>query len=87
VGIFDDKRGDETMKISIGERICAAVLGHKLGISTDRAWKLYVRGREISPSWEAAGETLLESSMESSAPESDGPDPGKPIPPESGNVH
>jgi hypothetical protein len=68
------------MTISIGERICAAVLAHRLGISTDRAYKLYVRGREIDPSWERAGETLLESSMATSVRESFGP-------PESGNVH
>jgi hypothetical protein len=48
------------MTITIGERICAAVLAHQLGISTDRAWKLHVKGRELDPSWEEAGETLLQ---------------------------
>jgi hypothetical protein len=47
------------MQPTIGERIHAAVLGHKLGIATDRALKLYVRGRELHPSWEQLGEALL----------------------------
>ncbi len=47
------------MKETIGQRILAAVLSHQLGISMDRALKLYVRGREIDPSWETIGAELL----------------------------
>jgi hypothetical protein len=45
--------------ITIGQRIVAAVIAHQLGISSDRALKLYVRGRELDPSWEEVGKTLL----------------------------
>lgn len=45
--------------VTIGQRILAAVLSHQLGISMDRALKLYARGREIHPSYEAVGEQLL----------------------------
>jgi hypothetical protein len=48
------------MQTTIGQRILAAVLGHQLGISTDRALKLYVRGCEIGPVWEELGGELLE---------------------------
>ena len=47
------------MQITIGQRILAAVIAHQLDISTDRALKLYVRGREIDPSWDEVGEELL----------------------------
>jgi hypothetical protein len=46
-------------EITIGQRVCAAVVSHQLGISMERALKLYVRGRRIHPSWEAVGEELL----------------------------
>ena len=49
------------MQTTIGQRILAAVVAHQLGISTDLAMKLYVQGREIDPSWEQVGETLLRS--------------------------
>jgi hypothetical protein len=65
--VFDEKRGDEKMQTTIGQRILAAVLAHQVGISTDRALKLYVQGREIDPSWEQAGETLLRSANESTS--------------------
>ena len=67
----------------IGERICAALLGHQLGISTDLAWKRYVRGKKISPLWEQEGEKLLKSWLEQQC----GPAPEKPITPENGIVH
>jgi hypothetical protein len=44
---------------TIGQRILAAVLSHQLGISMDRALKLYVQGREIHPSYDAVGDELL----------------------------
>jgi hypothetical protein len=44
---------------TIGERIVAAVIAHQLGISMDRALKLYARGTHIDPSWEMIGEELL----------------------------
>lgn len=47
------------MQPTIGQRILAAVIAHKLGIATDRALKLYVQSHEIDPSWEQAGEFLL----------------------------
>jgi len=47
------------MKPTIGQRIHAAVIAHKLGIATDRALKLYVLGHEMHPSWEELGEALL----------------------------
>lgn len=50
------------MQITIGQRIVAAVIAHQLDISTDRAFKLYVQGRDLDPTWEEAGETLLRSS-------------------------
>jgi len=49
------------MKITIGQRIVAALIAHQLGISTDRAFKLYVQGRDLDPSWEEVGATLLAS--------------------------
>jgi hypothetical protein len=57
------------MKITIGQRILAAVLAHQLGISADRALKLYVRGCEIDPSWEQAGEALLRSAKGTMGPQ------------------
>jgi hypothetical protein len=47
------------MQTTIGQRILAAVIGHQLGISTDRALKLYVRRCEIGPVWEELGQELL----------------------------
>jgi hypothetical protein len=47
------------MQETIGQRILAAVISYQLGISVDRARKLYVAGREIDPSWEAVGAELL----------------------------
>lgn len=52
------------MKATIGQQILAAVLAHQLGISTERAFKRYVHGRELDPSWQEAGEALLRSSRE-----------------------
>ncbi|MGB2679146.1 MAG: hypothetical protein WAN12_18845 [Candidatus Acidiferrum sp.] len=43
----------------LGQRLCATVLSHQLGISTERAMKLYVRGKEIAPEWEQLGKGLL----------------------------
>lgn len=54
-------------EITIGQRILAAVLSHQLGISMDRALKLYVRGRKIHPSYEAVGEELFKQACESVA--------------------
>jgi hypothetical protein len=51
------------MTTTIGQRICAAVIGHQLGIPTDRAMKLYVQGLELDPSWEQVGEGLLKSAL------------------------
>ncbi|MGA2299886.1 MAG: hypothetical protein ABSG77_04225 [Candidatus Acidiferrum sp.] len=50
---------------TIGQRILAAVLSYQLGISFERAMKLYVTGREIAPEWEEAGKALLKSAVES----------------------
>ena len=47
------------MKGTIGERVLAAVISHQLGISMDRALKLYVHGRPVDSSWEAVGAELL----------------------------
>jgi hypothetical protein len=47
------------MKETIGQRVLAAVLSCQLGISTERAMKLYVRNRKIHSSWESVGELLL----------------------------
>jgi hypothetical protein len=47
------------MQPTIGQRILAAVIAHKMGIATDRVLKLYISGREIDPSWEEVGEYLL----------------------------
>ncbi len=44
---------------TIGQRILAAVIGFQLGIPTDLAFNKYVQGRELDPSWEQAGELLL----------------------------
>jgi hypothetical protein len=44
---------------TIGERIVAACIAHQLGISMDRALKIYARGSDIDPSWETIGEELL----------------------------
>jgi len=55
------------MKETIGQRVLAAVLSHQLGISMDRAMKLYVRGRRVDPSWEAVGAELLTHSRSSAS--------------------
>jgi hypothetical protein len=52
---------------TIGQRILSAIIAHQLGIPTDRAMKLYVQGRELDPSWEQVGETLLASSVASTS--------------------
>jgi hypothetical protein len=46
-------------EISIGQRVCAAVISHQLGISMERALKLYILGCRIHPSWEEIGTALL----------------------------
>lgn len=51
-------------KITIGQRVLAALLSHQLDISMDRALKLYVRGRNIHPSYEVVGEELLKQACE-----------------------
>jgi hypothetical protein len=47
------------MKETIGQCVLAAIISHQLGISMDRALKLYVRGRHVDPSWEVVGAELL----------------------------
>lgn len=47
------------MTTTIGQKILSAIISHQLGISADRALKLYVQGRELDPSWEQTGEMLL----------------------------
>src|ERR1700722_13579609 len=61
---FAPRSGPKSMTITIGQRILAAVLAHQLGISMDRALRLYVQGRDIDPSYEELGEMLLSSSIE-----------------------
>jgi hypothetical protein len=51
----------------VGQRIAAAVLAHHLDISADRAFKLYVQGRDLDPTWEEVGETLLKNQRDSAA--------------------
>ena len=53
------------MKETIGQRVMAAVISHQVGISPDRAMKLYVRKQKIHPSWEVVGEELLNKSLSS----------------------
>ena len=53
------------MKATIGQKIAAAVLSEQLGISSDRAMRLYVNKQNIHPSWEAVGEALLKNSLAS----------------------
>jgi hypothetical protein len=53
------------MKETIGQRILAAVLSHQLGISMDSAFRLYVRRRQIDPSWEVVGAELLKHALQS----------------------
>jgi hypothetical protein len=57
------------MTTTIGQRILSAVIGHQLGISTDRALKLYVQGRELDPSYEKTGEILLQEYLRTRAPQ------------------
>jgi hypothetical protein len=59
------------MKATIGQKILAALLSHQMGISTDRAMKLYVLKHEIHPSWETLGDELLRKSNGGSVPPSD----------------
>jgi hypothetical protein len=69
------------MKPTIGQRILAAVIAHKLGIATDRALKLYIQGHKIDPSWERAGDLLLrESPVSTSFCGSWCPAPAKSVP-------
>lgn len=76
-----------TMKNApLGEKLCALVLSHQLGISIELAWKKYVREVPIDPSWHMAGECLLRSKYsnlgvafdesEASAEEEERPTPG-----------
>lgn len=54
------KTGEEE---TIGQRIFTAVVSYQLGISMERARKLYVTGPgapPLHPSWEAIGAQLLE---------------------------
>jgi hypothetical protein len=44
---------------TVGQRIVAALIGHQLGIPADQALGLYVHGRELDPSWEKIGASLL----------------------------
>ncbi len=44
---------------TIGQRVFTAVLSYQLGISMERARKLYVVGKEIPPEWENVGSALL----------------------------
>jgi hypothetical protein len=55
------------MEPTIGQRILAAVLAHQLGIPAERALELYVEGREIDPSWEQVGQSLLKSALASTS--------------------
>lgn len=50
-------------RITIGQRVLAAILSHQLGITMDRALKHYVRGRGIDPAWEDIGEKLLTAAL------------------------
>ena len=54
-------------EITIGQRVLAALISHQLGISVDRALKLYVRNHDIDPSWEVVGEELLKRSRSSAS--------------------
>jgi hypothetical protein len=75
------------MQITIGQRILAAVIAHQLGISTDRAFKLYVRGHEIDPRWDETGEVLLKAVLASTnAPASERPALGPQIVRSEGDV-
>lgn len=60
------------MKITptIGQHICAVVIAHQLGISIDRALKMYVQGTAIDPSWEMLGQALLRAQPGAGVPES-----------------
>ena len=71
-------------KETLGQRICAAVVSHQMGISFERAMKLYVRGREIHASWEAAGKQLLGAT---GRPEIPGSGSKEPIARESREIH
>lgn len=54
-------------EITIGQRVVAALISHQLGISVDRALKLYVRKHDIDPSWEVVGAELLKHSRSSAS--------------------
>jgi hypothetical protein len=47
------------MKKTVGQQLLAAFISQQLGISRERAMKLYVRKHKIHPSWEALGVQLL----------------------------
>jgi hypothetical protein len=57
------------MKPTIGQRVLAAVIAHRVGIASDRALKLYVQGIEIDPSWEMLGQALLHGETGAGVPE------------------
>jgi hypothetical protein len=48
------------MDVTIGQRVCAAIISHQLGIRMDHALKRYVLKCEIHPSWEQLGNVILE---------------------------
>jgi hypothetical protein len=50
----------EQMRETIGTRLLVAVLSYQLGITFASARKRFVTGRDIDPSWEAVGASLLE---------------------------
>ncbi len=64
------------MKPTIGQRLAAAVVGHRAGIASDRALKLYVQGSEIDPSWEMLGQALLRAEPGKGVPENLSAGPG-----------
>jgi hypothetical protein len=47
------------MKKTVGQQLLAAFISQQLGISRERAMKLYVRKHKIHPSWEALGVQFL----------------------------
>jgi hypothetical protein len=80
---------DKTMRKSnaeetLGQRIFTAVVSFQLGISMERARKLYVTGPGaplLDPSWEAVGAELIQALARKEVP-GDGslePEPARPI--------
>ena len=55
------------MKATIGQKVLAAVLSEQLGISVERAMKLYVIKKRIHPSWEKIGDALLRNTRQSNS--------------------